>query len=364
VSDNPQEQSFAKAFAPVLLRLFFGLALGLIISEIVLAVLNIPEFHQAHSSPPQFTFAQLENGELFYVNKPSSKIEFIYDSNPRGYFDDNNSVVQTTNSLGFRGNEFEKEKSENTIRIAFLGDSFTFGEGVKDEDIFTRKLERNLNENSQEIKYEIYNFGVGGYNTQQSVFLFKNMVLEFKPDIVVLDYTLNDAEPKLFYVDQEANSVQRRAREVSIHEGLADNRPPDNIFYKFRATKLFWQVNNNRKLTEQTINYYNSLYENGNPNWQKTREALQEFAHICAENEIDCYFVLFPLLFQLDENYPFQQLHDKVKKVVEPTGIPIIEVLPVLQGREYSKLWVHPTDQHPNEVVHGLTAQLLLEKIL
>ena len=43
-------------------------------------------------------------------------------------------VVLTTNSDGFRGNkDFAKEKIQETKRIAFIGDSFTFGWGVEDE---------------------------------------------------------------------------------------------------------------------------------------------------------------------------------------------------------------------------------------
>ena len=39
-------------------------------------------------------------------------------------------TIVKINSKGFRDREYHEEKSENTLRIAGLGDSFTFGGGV------------------------------------------------------------------------------------------------------------------------------------------------------------------------------------------------------------------------------------------
>jgi len=359
MTEHPTDQSFIKALTPILWRITFGIVLGLVLSEIILSILGLPKFLNAHSGPPQFSFMTLENGDLFYVNQPSSNIEFIYDSNPRGYFDQKNAVQHNTNSMGFRGQEYVKEKEKNTVRIAFLGDSFTFGEGVRDEDLFSNKLAKKLNENSPDIAYETYNFGVGGYNTEQSVFLLKNIVLELNPDIVVLGYTLNDAEPKLFSVNESTNTMGRHPREVAVHEGLPDTTPPDTLFYKLRLSKLFWKAKTNKEISKQTINFYQSLYQEGNQDWITTQNSLEEFTNICRENEIECYFIMFPLLINLDENYPFYKLHEIVKSKIEPSGIPIIDILPALLGMDFTELWVHPTDQHPNEVAHNIIAEFL-----
>jgi len=39
------------------------------------------------------------------------------------------------------------------------------------------------------------------------------------------------------------------------------------------------------------------------------------------------------------------------------------DVLPLLKGRDVSKLWVHPTDQHPNERVHAVAGKLVAEAL-
>lgn len=348
-----------------LILIILGLVIGLLISEVVLKIMDLPKFYNTHSPTPQFAFKVLDDGEVYYVNVPSTNIEFRYDNNPRGYFDNNNAVFHKTNSMGFRGEEYTKEKNDNTTRIAFLGDSFTFGEGVRDSDIFSNKIIEKLNNSDEiEISYESYNFGVGGYNTEQSVSLLKNFVLDFNPDVVVLGYTLNDAEQRLFLVNKSTNKVERRAREVNIHEGLPDSKPPETLAYIFRTTKLFWQVTNNRKITEKTIDYYNGLYIENNKNWITTQNSLREFSAICEEKQIKCYFLMFPLLFELNEDYPFSEIHNKVKTAMTSKDNTVIDVLPSLLYRDYKDLWVHFTDQHPNELVHEVVAELLYEKLI
>jgi hypothetical protein len=358
------DQPIIKVVAPLLFRILFGLCLGVLISEFILLIMGIPKFHQVHSSPSQFFFVSLEDGGLFYVNKPSTNIGFVYDSNERGYFDERNTVQHNTNDMGFRGSKFSQEKNENTVRIAFLGDSFTFGEGVRDKDVFTFKTAQNLNENSEGKSYESYNFGVGGYNAQQSIFLFKNVVLDLNPDVVLFVYTLNDAEPMLFQVDEKTNQTARRARELAIHEGLPDIKPPNKLIYKLRLGKLWWKVKTSKEISQKTIKYYQSLYEEDNQDWIAAQKSLEEYEGVCRENEIRCYFVMFPLLINLDENYPFYDIHEMVTSKVEQNNIPVIDILPSLLGMEHAKLWVHPTDQHPNEIVHDIVANLVSDRLL
>src|SRR5688572_24438768 len=56
-------------------------------------------------------------------------------------------ALVSINSAGWRGKEFSKAKPAGTVRILGVGDSYTFGKAVGDEDIFLAQLERILNEN-------------------------------------------------------------------------------------------------------------------------------------------------------------------------------------------------------------------------
>ena len=345
-----------------------GIFLAIFISELVLFSLDMPKFYNYHTIPSQFAFYRTGEDTISYINLPLSNIQFVYDGDTRGYFGKQNEVNHKTNSWGFRGGEFSFVKPKDTFRIAFLGDSFTFGEGVKFDDVYSQKLVQLLEEKykSKNISFESYNFGVGGYNTAQSLNLLKNQVLSTQPDAIVLGYILNDAEPDLFYVELQSNTVVRRPREARINEGLSDNRPPDNLFFNLRVTKLIWKVLDKKRQSQRTIDYYNCLFDSDNPNWQRNKRALKDFVDICRENNIACYVVCFPILFELNDNYPFRHIHELIKREVGLAGsgyVHFIDLFDYLKGIRDIKLWVHPTDQHPNEIVHRIAAEALSDFI-
>lgn len=346
-----------------------GLVAGLAISETALWRLGVPRFLRAHTAPeqPQFRLVGFTGDTLFYVNAPSTVLRFVYDGNPRGYFDASNAVDHTTNSLGFRGGEFTAAKDSATTRIAFLGDSFTFGEGVKDGDVYPQQVVRQLHRRFPGRRFEAYNFGVGGYNTTQALFLLRNLVLKFQPDIVVLGYVPNDAESVLFAANPATGEVKRRAREAQVFEGLSELAPPANPVFRLRSARLLWQVLSRRYASRQTVRHYVNLYRDDNPEWANTRRSLAAFGATCAAQRIDCFVTLFPLLFRLDETHPFMGITASVQQAIRasgPTAPAIIDLFPVMRGRSDFDLRVHPTDQHPNEIAHALAAAAIVDTLV
>lgn len=351
-----------------------GTLVGLLLAEGLLAALDRPRFYKPHSFPAQFRFLPTREGEVpRYVNAPSSRIRFVYDGNPRGYFGPHNEVEHTTNRLGFRGPEFpftvdggrvEAARSPGTVRLVFLGDSFTFGEGVRDEDTYPARTAALLRQQHPHApsRFEACNLGVGGYNTTQSLWLLENLGLKVQPDAVVLGYVLNDAEPPLFEVDPATGRRRRAARPVE--EGAGDPLPPDAFPYQLRTARLIWQFQANRERTRRTLAHYQALYEDASPGWQESRRALRQIIARCADAHVPCCILLFPILYELNDRYPFRAIHEKIRREVEGTPAAFIDLFPRLKGMRAEDLWVHPADQHPNEKVHLLAAQALVEEFL
>src|SRR5687767_9932762 len=71
------------------------------------------------------------------------------------------SYVQRVNKLGLRGKETTVEKPAGVVRILVLGDSFTMGKGVQDDETFAVLLEKALNERGGSAcparKFEVLN---------------------------------------------------------------------------------------------------------------------------------------------------------------------------------------------------------------
>ncbi len=87
-----------------------------------------------------------------------------------------------TNSLGFRGGEPRDEK----LRILAVGDSFTFGYGVSEDETWTTLLDRAHEE------VEVINAGVPGYGTAHELLLLEEHGPTLRPDIVLLAFFWND----------------------------------------------------------------------------------------------------------------------------------------------------------------------------
>jgi hypothetical protein len=88
------------------------------------------------------------------------------------------------NSRGLRDREYPYAKPAGTQRILVLGDSFTWGYGVGDSEIFTEVLEAKLA--SERLPWEVINTGVSGWGTDQELLFLKSEGHKYSPDIVIL----------------------------------------------------------------------------------------------------------------------------------------------------------------------------------
>ncbi len=92
----------------------------------------------------------------------------------------------TTNSRGLRDREYDEAKPDGVVRIVAVGDSFTWGYGVNDDEIFTEILESIL------PNTEVINLGVTGYNLKQEIRYFAREGARFDPDILLVAVAQND----------------------------------------------------------------------------------------------------------------------------------------------------------------------------
>jgi hypothetical protein len=109
--------------------------------------------------------------QLGWIGKPHAEATFQY-------LDCAHRVRQ--NRYGFRGSEHPTERGA-LPRLAVLGDSFVWGFGVEDDEIFTSVLERR-----SDPPLEVVNLGVSGYGTDQQLLLWRALGARFRPDVVLL----------------------------------------------------------------------------------------------------------------------------------------------------------------------------------
>lgn len=108
--------------------------------------------------------------------------------NTSGYYSREGASWMHINSDGFRGPNVSKRKPPGTIRIAFVGDSYTEAMQVPYKDTFASVAARTLAQcpllHGKHV--QALDFGVDGYGTAQELVTLRKQVWPFHPDIVVL----------------------------------------------------------------------------------------------------------------------------------------------------------------------------------
>ena len=124
------------------------------------------------------------------------------------------------NSEGFRGGEMPAARQPATVRIACLGDSWTFGMPVGQDHTYPSRLAEWLRQERPDTAYDVENFGVLGFSSYQGLQLLKTRVLDARPDIVVIGFGMNDSEVP-GYRDKDIISLKNRSAKVRI-KGAVD----------------------------------------------------------------------------------------------------------------------------------------------
>jgi len=148
------------------------------------------------------------------------------------------------NGAGFRSDrELSPVKERGEVRIAVLGDSTTFGYSVNGDQTFCAVLERLLRAEFPETPITVMNCGVPGYCLYQSLLFFRERVLPWRPDLVVVKDCGNQGgewSMKQFYGRQALGPVltvkdllHRSAfylylRRRLAHTGAPIAEPPDS----------------------------------------------------------------------------------------------------------------------------------------
>ncbi len=253
------------------------------------------------------------------------------------------------NSAGFRGADFPTKKTAGVTRIAILGDSVAYGYSVPLEQTFARLVENQLNADGYPA--EVLNFAVNGYSTVAELELYKTRVREYKPDIVLLAYVLNDPIPSAFVV----KSVGSAKQQVSSFRTLAK--------YSQLGAWIFLQWKNITQQFDQKTNYHN-IYANPDL-WHTTTQALNNFKTLTQQDGAKFLTVVFPLLLDYS-NYPMRDIHQQVDSALQADNIIHIDLLNDFSAHPYESLRPHPKDDtHPNAIGHAIAAEkitAMLEK--
>lgn len=270
-----------------------------------------------------------------------------YDRPQWSYFDEHGAVEVAFNSLGFRDLEFPIEKREGEFRVIAIGDSFTVGFGVRLEDTWVQRLERALAA-GRDGPVEVINAGwthgmtAAGYHP----WLAKEGV-RFAPDLVVVGFCLND----MAMVPMVSYPAVRPADVAKDLGWLGSSRLLVEIVRGIRQRD---EVGRRRD--------FGDLVRGDPAIWNDCQQGLRATRDVLAAHGVPLVVAIFPMLSDLrSEHNAFASLHGMVRTFCTAEGIRHVDLLPAFTGRDEQSLWVHATDQHPNDAGHAIIAEALFD---
>jgi lysophospholipase L1-like esterase len=272
------------------------------------------------------------------------------------------------NSHGLRGPETTYEKPSATFRILNLGDSVVMGWGVREENTYGRRLESLLNgEGSGDLRFEVINAGVPGWNLENASAYLQAEGLKYEPDVILLGVTI-------------ANDIKGKSAL------LADNQPgpipwlrSNTYFWPFLTVQLRWleaRAQGRERIDVIDPPTSPDKYFPPDPEaeqWQEVWSSVSAINRLAREKDIPVVLILFPLEFQvIDESYPTLAQEVLSSKATE-AGIPVVDPLPAfrqacqakpggacqLEDRYlFADVWMHPSAEGHKLIAAELEARL------
>jgi lysophospholipase L1-like esterase len=237
---------------------------------------------------------------------------------------------------------FMDARSGGKTRIAVLGDSFTWGQGLtSSSQRFSNILGKRLGEEA-----EVLNFGRGGTDTRDQLQEDIPLIRKVHPDIVLLCYLSND-----------------------IHNGLHLFKPavPHYSYFQrhlLRASPLYNYIYYRALFPAQwgalgTWSFVSIISNYRDPQtMEEHRQDMKKMVAAVKEMGARPIAVIlpFPHLWEHIERPYRDAIYAAVADGYRMTGTPVIELEDLEETFPPGKFEVNPSDGHPNAAVHRTMA--------
>ena len=258
-----------------------------------------------------------------------------------------------SNSLGYRDVEHAVQKPPGVYRIVVLGDSIAAGLKVdRFEDTFPAILPRLLA--ARGLRAEVISFAVSGYNTQQEVETLKEKGLRYRPDLVLLAYSLGNRGRLDGDIMRTLLSAEREKQGLSgarVNPYLVQSALYRFLRFRVLAARHPETVDSRRYLdlvSNDTVAQYFGV--------------LRELARA---DRFDVLVAVFPRFVKSFGYYRFGAQHAFVRGLAQQDGFYLVDLLPpYARCRAASPEPISVDTFHPSAYGHRCAAQALAEEIL
>ncbi len=252
------------------------------------------------------------------------------------------------NSFGCRDTEWTLQKPEGVTRVAFVGDSFTYGWGIEEPaDRFSDRIQREF-ESREPGRFEVLNVAKPGWGTGDQIQPVRDMIERFQVDEIVLAYVPNDIE-KLIPTSEEFDPTE----------------PPTMTFFNPDSSCLVEYLYRRIWLPHiATVAGYHDWLANGIANEGVLREHQQQLhaiIELCREHDVTLRVVILPFLRTGGDKFQANRIHAMLRKFFGVHSVEVLDLFPTISQMDVGELVVNAGDSHPNEYANQLFAEAIWE---
>lgn len=224
---------------------------------------------------------------------------------------------------GVRSNG-HSDSPPQTPAILVVGDSFTFGDEVSDNETWPAILEELLGK-------RVINGGVFAYGTDQSFLRLKSLLPIYSPDTVIFSLIPDDLERAEYsmalgarkpYFEVQNNSLKLTSTLTGTVEHEQESLAHKIFGYSFLVHKIMMKINPGWWLTGRKWNEHHT----GNSGEEITCLLFQQLGNIAHENQVSSIYVLIQDHKWLGMNKKANAQADNIVDCIDRDVIKLIDI--------------------------------------
>jgi len=275
------------------------------------------------------------------------------------------------NSAGYRGPDLARPKPPGTVRIAFAGDSCTYGVHTDFEETYPARLIERLSALHPAGKFELVNVGVPGYSLYQGTQVFREDAVPAEPDIAVFYFGWNDAKPGYRGSDRDAG-LARKSRAKTAAGAIAGVLGHSAVYRMLRESLGLGQ---GPTYADVTAAWYQDhpLYENRVP-LDEFEALMDENLALCRERGIEPIVVVPEVHLPLPPTWVgargaiqrrwYDRYRDRARAAAERHGAATLDMRTLFEDLDLADLYRARDPVHPNADGYLLLARALADVIV
>ena len=243
------------------------------------------------------------------------------------------------NPYGFTDIERKKEKPDSIFRIAVIGDSYIWGDGLPYEKVWSHKLARKISEKYKNI--EVLSWGKNGWSTLDEYNFFIENGYKYHINLMLFGFVHNDTD-------------------------MGDFKHLNPLWYK----RLGFMYKIMPRLTGAVLDY---IYNGSYARWMKklyTEENLCKYQTLLfkiktleRKHHLQTAFILTPS----DLNDEYKVLFPKIDTLLSNAHLDYIDLFPTMQEKladlPPDSFKANPANAHPGNIVTEFYANQVMTYI-